>query len=470
MGVLAASIKALGLIAGLACLGILVAGVGPGAAGELGQSHGRRSTTSAAVALKPVRRPRPPARYAVPPRARRVSSSAQLSAALSDRRADTIVLAPGVYDNPRPFVDAEGDRIYSARLGRAVFRAGIELGASYGPPGALIRGLTFNVGDPSKVSQGIEVLVWGSATGASVLDTRLDGHGVVGAGLVVLQPNGFVARRIVARRFLSYGVEVDPNDYSFTARSPYSLRDLTISQVSRQVPWFVQWHRRGLPVARQPREGAAGERTPLRGLGDLDRRCDEAFASRGRHHPGRPRRDLHRALHDLVDLRTTTNRSQCYARCERRVGQPGLRGQAGQHRQRHRGRAHPDRARGRLPRPGDDPDDRPALRVRRAELGAIAATTNILVADTNTVRERIVQISTDGGFNSGWHIHPGPVIVQVQHGHLKITQNTCNPTVVGPGDTYIETPGQPVLATANKATSWTIAECSRIAILAILTG
>jgi quercetin dioxygenase-like cupin family protein len=89
---------------------------------------------------------------------------------------------------------------------------------------------------------------------------------------------------------------------------------------------------------------------------------------------------------------------------------------------------------------------------------AIAATTNILVADTNTVRERIVQISTDGGFNSGWHIHPGPVIVQVQHGYLKITQNTCNPTVVGPGDTYIETPGQPVLATANKATSWTITE------------
>ena len=236
MGVIATSIKSLGLIAGLACLGVLVAGVGRGAAGELGQSHGRRSTTSAAVALKPVRRPRPPARYAVPPRARRVSSSAQLSAALSDRRAETIVLAPGVYDSPRPFVDAEGDRIYSARLGRAVFRAGIELGGNYGPPGALIRGLTFNVGDPSKVSQGAEVLVWGSATGASVLDTRLDGHGVVGAGLVVRQPNGFVARRIVARRFLSYGVEVDPNDYGFTTRSPYSLRDLTISQVSRQVP------------------------------------------------------------------------------------------------------------------------------------------------------------------------------------------------------------------------------------------
>jgi hypothetical protein len=89
---------------------------------------------------------------------------------------------------------------------------------------------------------------------------------------------------------------------------------------------------------------------------------------------------------------------------------------------------------------------------------AIAATTTSVAADTNTVRERIAQISTDGGFNSGWHIHPGPVIVQVQDGYLKITQNTCHPTVVGPGETYVETPGQPVDATADKATTWTITE------------
>src|SRR5882672_4162470 len=87
----------------------------------------------------------------------------------------------------------------------------------------------------------------------------------------------------------------------------------------------------------------------------------------------------------------------------------------------------------------------------------IAATTT-LVSDTNVVRERIARISTDGGFNSGWHIHPGPVIVQVQEGYLKITQNTCNPTVVGPGETYIETPGQPVIAEANHAVNWTITE------------
>jgi quercetin dioxygenase-like cupin family protein len=89
---------------------------------------------------------------------------------------------------------------------------------------------------------------------------------------------------------------------------------------------------------------------------------------------------------------------------------------------------------------------------------ASALTTTTVVADTNTVRERIATITTDGGFSSGWHIHPGPVIVQVQSGYLKITQATCNPNVIGPGDTYIETPGVPVFATADKATTWTITE------------
>jgi hypothetical protein len=86
---------------------------------------------------------------------------------------------------------------------------------------------------------------------------------------------------------------------------------------------------------------------------------------------------------------------------------------------------------------------------------AIAATTSTVVADTNTVRERIVTTTTDGEFSSGWHIHPGPVIIQVQEGYLKITQTTCHPNVIGPGDTYIETAGVPVLAVADKAAKWT---------------
>ena len=164
-----------------------------------------------------------------------MSSSSGLREALSNGRRDTIVLAPGIYDNSEEFADQEGDRIYASRLGRAVLRAGIVLGGNNGPPGALIRGLNFSVSDPRKTLHGDVVHVWGSASGARVLDTRIDGHGVIDAGLVVHQPTGFVARRVVARRFLSYGIVVDPNDVDYKTTSPYSLRDLTIARVSRRV-------------------------------------------------------------------------------------------------------------------------------------------------------------------------------------------------------------------------------------------
>jgi quercetin dioxygenase-like cupin family protein len=59
-------------------------------------------------------------------------------------------------------------------------------------------------------------------------------------------------------------------------------------------------------------------------------------------------------------------------------------------------------------------------------------------------------------FSSGWHTHPGPVIIQVQEGYLKITQATCYANVIGPGETYIETPELPVLATANREVRWTV--------------
>jgi quercetin dioxygenase-like cupin family protein len=94
-------------------------------------------------------------------------------------------------------------------------------------------------------------------------------------------------------------------------------------------------------------------------------------------------------------------------------------------------------------------------------VGVAAATlTQSVVTDTNSVRLRIVHsdfVPSDDQpeFSSGWHTHPGPVIVQVQQGYLKITQATCNPNVIGPGETYVETPGLAVLATANKEVHWT---------------
>lgn len=191
------------------------------------------STTSVHVALPAVRQPARPRPYTVPVNALLVSSSSELAAALANGRREAIVLAPGVYDNPQPFADRDGDQLYAARLGRAVLKAGVVLGANAGAPGASIRGLTFNVRDPAKTLHGAIVHVWGSAAHASVLDTRFYGHGRVNTGLLVRQPLGFVARRIVAEGFRGYGVLVDPNDLHYRSRAPFSLSDLTISRVQR---------------------------------------------------------------------------------------------------------------------------------------------------------------------------------------------------------------------------------------------
>ena len=59
------------------------------------------------------------------------------------------------------------------------------------------------------------------------------------------------------------------------------------------------------------------------------------------------------------------------------------------------------------------------------------------------------------GFDSGWHIHPGPAIVQVQEGSVDIYQGSCTPKTLGPGDTYIEVPHMPVRAVATGHFAWT---------------
>jgi len=87
---------------------------------------------------------------------------------------------------------------------------------------------------------------------------------------------------------------------------------------------------------------------------------------------------------------------------------------------------------------------------------AIAAVVSSnVVADTNTVREKIVKTEVEGGFESGWHIHPGPAIVQVEAGQIMLFQNTCHPRILNAGDTFIEIPGVPVNAVVKDHAKWT---------------
>jgi hypothetical protein len=167
----------------------------------------------------------------------RVRTSAHLHRALAREKRSAIVLQRGVYDSEEPFVNRHGHALYAAMLGRAVLTAGLSMGANEGSAGGLVRGVVFDVRDPDRTANGAIVNVWGSAAGARVLDVVLRGHSAVRSGLVVRQPEGFQGARIVARDFTDYGVVVDANDEERTSLArPFSLRDVDVSGVSREVP------------------------------------------------------------------------------------------------------------------------------------------------------------------------------------------------------------------------------------------
>jgi quercetin dioxygenase-like cupin family protein len=88
----------------------------------------------------------------------------------------------------------------------------------------------------------------------------------------------------------------------------------------------------------------------------------------------------------------------------------------------------------------------------------VAVGASTVVTDTEQVRLRVIQSDFPDGFDSGWHTHPGPVIVQVQEGFFKIYQGSCQPTVVQKGETYLETPLVPVRAVAKGPIRWTTSQ------------
>jgi quercetin dioxygenase-like cupin family protein len=70
------------------------------------------------------------------------------------------------------------------------------------------------------------------------------------------------------------------------------------------------------------------------------------------------------------------------------------------------------------------------------------------------VRVRVLHSGVTSGFNSGWHTHPGPVIVAVKQGTLSFIQGSCEPTMVSAGQAYIERPSIPILAMASGEAEW----------------
>lgn len=98
---------------------------------------------------------------------------------------------------------------------------------------------------------------------------------------------------------------------------------------------------------------------------------------------------------------------------------------------------------------------------------AVVLTAALATTGLSAVWATVVHTDTVGGihlrvastsafdFDSGWHTHPGIVIVQVREGSFQFTQGSCTPKTVGPGETYIEVPYLPLRAVATGRVVWT---------------
>lgn len=79
-----------------------------------------------------------------------------------------------------------------------------------------------------------------------------------------------------------------------------------------------------------------------------------------------------------------------------------------------------------------------------------------VLAEGTDLRYQFVRQTADAsGFDSGWHVHPGMVVFQVEEGSVQIFQGSCTPKTLGPGDTVIEVPWKPIRARSGGAAVWT---------------
>ena len=90
-----------------------------------------------------------------------------------------------------------------------------------------------------------------------------------------------------------------------------------------------------------------------------------------------------------------------------------------------------------------------------AAAGLAGLWTTTVSQDTNNVRLRVVQ-TTAGNFDSGWHTHPGLVVVNVTKGSLAFTGANCITKTYSAGDTFIEVPYVPARVVGLGELTWTV--------------
>jgi len=172
-----------------------------------------------------------PSGYSLPAGAVRVANTSALISALEDAVPRDIVLADGAYDNSVPFYNVTGHRLYAATLGGAVLRAGVSMGGNWGEGHGLLRGISFDVSDPAKTLGNSVVEVWGSGAGTRILDTTINGNGIVGSAVAARQVDGLVLERVRARNVTDYGILVDANAPGLIVAIPPLLEDVDVAGV-----------------------------------------------------------------------------------------------------------------------------------------------------------------------------------------------------------------------------------------------
>ena len=90
-----------------------------------------------------------------------------------------------------------------------------------------------------------------------------------------------------------------------------------------------------------------------------------------------------------------------------------------------------------------------------AAAGLAGIWTTTVSQDTNNVRMRVVQ-NTAGNFDSGWHYHPGLVVVHVKKGSVAFTTAvSCTTKTYSAGDSFVEDPYVAGHAVALGEFNWT---------------
>lgn len=180
--------------------------------------------------------PTAPQRYRLPRPAIWVSNEQQLRRALAHYTSRAIILRDGHYGGSKPYSNPGGDRLYAQTLGKAVLGAGITMGGASGPGGGVIQGIAFDVSDNSTTLQDSIIHVWGTGRNTRIVDVTLEGHGVVGAGIMAREVEGLIVRRVVSRHFRDWGVIVDENRADVQVSNPPLITDIDAAYVSRPVP------------------------------------------------------------------------------------------------------------------------------------------------------------------------------------------------------------------------------------------